>query len=375
MVSVEKTDKSSGGMWRWFAQALTQQDSFAGYFQPFIELVLPKWHTDSVRAKVIEVKEELSDMFTLVLQPSPTTFDYKWQRFEAGQYVELIVEQEGARLMRCFSISSSPDYFQRTGLIELSIRVQPKGRITPWLPKNLKKGNMVNISTAKGDFVLPDTKQPLLLIAGGSGVTPFRSMLQQLYRTKAQNLDIKVLYYSRSADHVAFEKEFLEIDKSLTGVDIHFIDSEQDGFISTDHIQKCCPDFAERHSMICGPVPMIQAAKACLDELAVPADQIEFEYFGAAPVDMPEGASGVVSFAKSGLKHVDENGNQSILDGARAAGLDPLVGCGIGVCHQCICKKKSGVVYNTRTGEYSDSGLGEVQICVSVAQGDVVLDI
>ena len=127
--------------------------------------------------------------------------------------------------------------------------------------------------------------------------------------------------------------------------------------------------------MICGPVPMIQEAKACLDKLAVPADQIEFEYFGAAPVDMPEGASGVVSFAKSGVKYVDENGNQSILDGARAAGLDPLVGCGIGVCHQCICKKKSGVVYNTRTGEYSDSGLGEVQICVSVAQGDVVLDI
>jgi ferredoxin len=65
----------------------------------------------------------------------------------------------------------------------------------------------------------------------------------------------------------------------------------------------------------------------------------------------------------------------TLLEQAEGLGITPLSGCRIGVCHQCICKKKSGIVFNTRTQEYSDTGSEEIQLCISVAQGDVILDL
>ena len=159
-------------------QSLTLTDSIQAYFEPFLQLVWPMWRADGFRAKVVNVRNELADVYSLVLKPSK-----HWGGFNAGQYIEITVEQNGRRVSRFFSISSSPEHYARTGLIELSIKIQDKGRITPWLA-NYKNNNhfknFVSISKAQGDFVLSTTSQPQLWIAGGSGITPFRSMLQQL---------------------------------------------------------------------------------------------------------------------------------------------------------------------------------------------------
>ena len=362
--------------WTWFSQAIVQHDSFAGYFQPFIQLLLPHWSTDAFRAEVMEVRNELSDMYTLVLKPAPTLLDKRWPDFLPGQYLELMVEKDGARTLRCFSISSSPDYFKRTGLIELSIRVQAKGRITPWLKESLHQGSIVNISAAQGDFLLDESlrQQPLLLVAGGSGITPFRSMLQQLARKQDQQADIQLMYYSRNADHIAFESELQSIARQLPNLTIHHIDSEQNGFISAEHIQEYCSDYKQRTTMICGPAPMIKLARQSCDQLNMPAEQVLFEYFGAPPVEIEAGEEGIVSFQVSGI-HSAHAENKTLLEQAEENGLNPVSGCRIGVCHQCICQKQSGVVINTRTGERSDTGPGEVQLCVSVPVGDVVLDL
>lgn len=362
--------------WTWFSQAIVQHDSFAGYFQPFIQMLLPHWSTDAYRAEVVAVRDELSDMYNLVLKPSPTMLDKHWPAFLPGQYIELMVEKEGARTLRCFSISSSPEYFKRTGLIELSIRVQAKGRITPWLKEALHKGSIVNISAARGDFLLDAElrQKPLLLIAGGSGITPFRSMLQQLAAEQDLQADIQLMYYSRNIDHVAFEAELQGIARQMPKLTIHFIDSESDGFITAEHIERCSPDYLERTVMICGPAPMIKLARQSCQQLNMSAESVLFEYFGAAPVDIEAAEEGVVSFATSALHSVNKD-NKTLLQQAEESGLNPVSGCRIGVCHQCICQKQSGVVINTRSGEKSDTGPGEVQLCVSVPVGDVVLDL
>jgi ferredoxin len=101
-----------------------------------------------------------------------------------------------------------------------------------------------------------------------------------------------------------------------------------------------------------------------------------FEYFGAPPIEIDAAEQGVVSFTRSGVVSAQPEGEQkTLLEQAEAKGLNPVSGCRIGVCHQCICQKQSGVVVNTRTGETSDTGPGEVQLCVSVPVGDVVLDL
>ena len=383
------TASSNGLMqqsWTWFSQALTQHDTFQGYFQPLIQMLAPQWSTDSYRAQIVDIRDEMDDMYSLVLKPKTGLIDRHWPTFQAGQFIELMVEKEGTRTLRCFSISSSPAYYEKTGLIELSIRIQAQGRITPWIRQQLKIGSLVNISVAQGQFVLPQTRaddqnlEKYLFIAGGSGITPFRSMLQQISsiasNSREQSADIQLLYYSRNNQHVLFQQEFEQLAQEHSGLSIAFIDGEESGFICTEHVQAYCSDYYLRTAFICGPSPMIQQARKVLTELEVAQDKIVFEFFGAAPVEIESNEQGAVVFQTSDKTVISEEGSVStLLEQAENAGISPVSGCRIGVCHQCICKKKSGIVFNTRTQQYSDTGSEEIQLCISVAQGDVVLDL
>jgi ferredoxin-NADP reductase len=367
--------------WTWFSQALTQHSSFSGYFQPLIQMIVPQWATDAYRAKIVAIRDEMADMYTLVLKPQTGLIDRKWPAFQAGQFIELMVEKEGSRTLRCFSISSSPAYYKKTGLIELSIRIQQQGRITPWIREQLATGSLVNISVAQGDFVLPAVQnqhpEKYLFIAGGSGITPFRSMLQQQALNKqSSELDIHLLYYSRNNQLIVFQQELEQLQKDYPSITITFVDSEKDGFICSEHLQDYCPDYSLRTSYICGPSPMIQQARKVLAELDVAKEKIQFEFFGAAPIEMENSEHTVVHFQASEKTVISEKDKAAtLLEQAEAQGLTPVSGCRIGVCHQCICKKKSGIVFNTRTQQYSDTGSEEIQLCISVAQGDVVLDL
>jgi ferredoxin-NADP reductase len=367
--------------WSWFSQALTQHTTFKGYFQPLIQLLVPHWSSDAYRAEVLAIRDEMADTYTLVLRPQTGWLDTYWPTFKPGQFIELMVEKEGSRTLRCFSISSSPAYYEKTGLIELSIRIQPQGRVTPWIRQQLSQGDLVNISAAQGDFVLPQAvdvshkSEKFLFIAGGSGITPFRSMLQQLDQTQTA-LDIHLMYYSRNDQQVLFQQEFEQLEKHYEGLTITFVDSEKYGFICMEHLQKYCRDYDQRNAFICGPSPMIQQARKALAELGVAKHKVNFEFFGAAPVETDGGREGAILFQASNQTVLSQHDqHNTLLEHAENAGLSPVSGCRIGVCHQCICKKKSGVVFNTRTQEYSDTGYEEIQLCISVAQGDVILDL
>lgn len=360
-------------LWQRLARSLTQHDSFGAYFEPLIQLALPMWSTNGYRTKVLEVRTELPDVYSLVLKPGRG-----WGGFHAGQFVQIVAEQNGVLCSRYFSISSSPDHYARTGLIELTIRVQDKGRITPWLRHHFADGGWVRISAAQGDFVLPQSDEPVLLLAGGSGITPFRSMLNQL-RAQNDNRDVQLLYFARDARHFLFQDEFNRLQLDNPQLNITLLDNEQHGLISAELLQQYCPDFARRQILICGPAPMIALSRNILTDLQVPQQNIGFEYFGAAPIDQPRSSSdaALVAFRQSGI-NVDIAAGESarsLLEVAENAGLKPVSGCRVGVCHQCICQKQSGVVYNTRTGQYSDTGAGEIQLCISVAASDLVLDL
>ncbi len=359
-------------LWRSFAQSLTQHDSFGAYFEPLVQWFLPMWSTEGHRTRVLQVRDELADVYTLVLRPSAG-----WGGFRAGQYVQITAEQDGVLCSRMFSISSSPEYFARTGLIELTIRVQDKGRITPWLRQHFAQGGLVRLSAAQGEFVLPEGRAPLLFLAGGSGITPFRSMLNQL-RSLNDVPDVQLLYFARDDQHFLFSEEFDRLQLDLPGLTITRLNNEQHGLVSAELIRQYCPDVASRQVYICGPSPMIALSRSLLQGMDIPAAQIHFEYFGAAPIDYPRAAadSALVSFRRAGIAtEVAGSPARSLLDVAEQSGLKPVSGCRVGVCHQCICQKQSGVVFNTLTGQYSDTGAGEIQLCVSVAASDLVLDL
>ena len=74
--------------WSWLARNTTNNVSFKAYFEPLIQMVLPQWRSDKYRSKVIDVRRESADMYTLFINPNK-----HWQGFLAGQYIELTVEK------------------------------------------------------------------------------------------------------------------------------------------------------------------------------------------------------------------------------------------------------------------------------------------
>lgn len=367
-----QSDSALGRAREWLARSLTQEKQMAAYMEPLIQVVMPGWQTDAIRSKVVQMRPETDDVYTLVIRPGK-----RWKGFVAGQHLRITAEQNGSLQTRFFSVSSSPAHYRDSGLIELTIRVQESGRITPWLRDHFAAGGICNLSEAEGEFTLPAGAKPLLMIAGGSGITPFRSMLNQLASNNDPR-DVHLLFYVRDDSNALFREEFEKIAAAHSNIRVTFMDGSKVGVVCEEHLREHCPDFEKRKVMICGPTPMIQLARQTVRDLGVSDDNIMFEYFGAAPIEMDrgDGKDAFVSFERAGQSAIARNESPvSLLELAEGEGLKPTSGCRVGVCHQCKCTKRSGVVYNTLTGKYSDTGQEDIQLCVSVAVNDVVLDI
>ncbi len=360
---------------QWLSKTLTNHSSVKGYLEPVIQMINPNWQSHGFLAKVIEKRIENEWVFSLVLQPQK-----KWPSFKAGQYIELQVEINGVRYTRIFSISSSPSYYLDSGLIELTIRRQAHGKVTPWLSTDLSKNSTVRISRAQGDFVLPkylsnETSHPLLFIAGGSGITPFRSFLHELADQNTHQ-DVHLIYYNQSSEPL-FAEEWQQLAEQIPNLKINLIDTSIVGQINTEQLSKLCPDYINRLAYICGPHGLITSSRDILIDLNVNDSNIRHELFGPKPItELSRQLDGEITFTRSGTQaSYTADQNKTLLELAEANDTNPISGCRMGVCHQCKCHKQQGVIYNTLTESYSDTGAEDIQLCISVAVGDVSLDL
>lgn len=352
---------------QWLSMALTNNISTKAFFEPLIQLLFSKWRVNSYRAGVIEIRNENNNVYSLILKVSK-----RWENFKPGQHVELTVEQNGVLVSRVFSIPSAPGLYRKYRKIELTISKQPKGRITPWLNKSLKIGQYVNLSAAAGKFIIANKSQSTLLIAGGAGITPFRSMILE-----ARHIEkIHLMYFAQKSNHL-FIQELRSCMKTNTNLKVTFIDSKESGHISIVHLNQYCPDFRQRKIYVCGPFTMIESTKQLLLDNKVSHENICYEYFGERPIDnLDIKTVGTVRFNKSDIEiKPTVNKPQSLLTMAESIGLKPMTGCRMGICHQCICQKQQGIVYNTITNAFSDTGSEEVQLCVSVPVGNVSINL
>lgn len=353
---------------QWLASTLTNHNSFRAYAEPLVQWIKPGWSAQGIQAQVVNIRPEGSTVFSLVLKPNR-----KWPGFTAGQHLDLSVNINGRRLMRTFSLSSSPAMFKQTGLIELTIRKQTQGKVTNWLAEGLSVGDQLTLSAARGDFTLPEAPYPMLLIAGGSGITPFRSFLHQL-AAEQDNRDVQLIYYNQGKP--LFAHEWTTLQQQIPGLQITLIDTDRQDMINREQLAALSPDAHDRTAWLCGPYGLIETARNLLLELGADEQDIHHELFGPRPVD-PNliTQAGTVHFSQSGISLNTEQQPRSLLELAEQAQLKPISGCRMGVCHQCSCQKNHGVVYNTLTGQRSDSGSENIQLCVSVPLGDVQLEL
>jgi len=238
---------------------------------------------------------------------------------------------------------------------------------------------VVTLSQADGTFALPAQRpERVLLISGGSGITPVMSMLRTLC-DEGHCGQITFLHYSNAAKDVIYAAELAEIAARFPNVKLlrAFAETSQgcelQGFFSREQLLHAVPDYAEAQAFLCGPPGMMKAVQKVWADDGI-ADRLHLEHFSAAPVALDSAnAEGEVRFFRSERLAVNNGG--TLLDQAESAGLKPESGCRMGICHACTCRKTAGRVRDTRTGEISDAGESDIQICISVPVGTVTLDI
>lgn len=327
--------------------------------------VQPLWSLDRVKARVECVIDETADTRTFVLRPNRL-----WRGHSAGQHVGIELEIDGVRHQRSYTVSAAPG----AQTLAITVKRQPGGKVSNALHDRVRAGDVLTLSEARGEFVLPDDAQPLLMLSAGSGITPLMSMLRAL-DARGATLDIDFVHQCRTPADAIFATELRELAARHAGLRLHLHYSQEQGRLDAAGIAMLVPDYAQRLTLMCGPEAFMDMIEAHWREQNLAAS-LRKEYFArrlvasapAADIDAQIGCT-------RSERRFDSRGKASLLEEAEAAGLRPQHGCRIGICHSCKCKKISGTVQNLLTGEISSEPEQMIQLCVSAARSDLTLDL
>ncbi|WP_024794857.1 ferredoxin reductase [Tomitella biformata] len=336
----------------------------------YLELVDPMVTVRDLRAEVTDVHRTTSDSITVTLRPTR-----QWAGFEAGQFVQVGVVIDGVRHTRCYSPCDSQH--RADGRIELTVKAHPGGLVSGHLHEHARVGLVVDLSQAAGTFRLPNPRPAdVLLISGGSGITPVLSMLRTLVDEGFAGR-ITFLHYANAESDVAQLAELRSLAAAHGNVELTLAytesgDGDLHGFFGPEHLAAAAPWHASAQTYLCGPPGLMTSVAALYDELGL-ADQLHREEF-TPTVIVPEGtAGGTLAFTASSAEA--ENSGATILEQAEASGLTPEYGCRMGICFSCTAVKRSGCTKNLLTGELESDPDQPIQLCVNVPVGDVAIEI
>ena len=334
----------------------------------YLEHLHPLLTVDEVRGRVVEVIHETGDASTVVIRPNGA-----WRGFVPGQHVQFGVEVDGRRRVRVFSVSSSQA--NRDGTFSVSVKAHPDGYVSQFLHNELAPRTIVHLSQAEGEFVLPaELPDHLVLLSGGSGITPVMSMIRTL-RDRRYEGEVTFLHYARSRADEMFSDELdhLADETSFSITRIYTREPEPEaalaGRFHVDHLKHLGVDASDALTYVCGPAGLIASVRDTYEELGA-TDQLRMEYFKVPTVDLDAAdATGTLTFDATGTSA--DNSGATILEQAEAAGLEPAFGCRMGVCNTCAVKKLHGAARHVVSGEVQADTDQTLKICVHVPVGDV----
>ena len=345
---------------------------------------LPVWDGENTALYVADIIAETHDVFTFRFQGDPLCrFEY-----QPGQYCTFVLNIEGKRVLRSYTISSTPT---RPFILEVTVKRVPGGLVSNWLPDNLRVGDRVTIAGPKGKFCLKPghIASKLLFLGAGSGVTPMMSMSRWLSDVAA-DVDMRFFNSVRGPDDIIFDNEIqLLMNRYRTFSPVMITSSREvnnwegyKGRINKEMLTELAPDIHERTIYICGPEGFMDAAKEMILELGFDQANLHLESFGGARSnagsDETEAVAGdiEVDFAGTG-KIVSTNGTMALLDFAEAHEVEVDYSCRSGSCGECKLRLLKG-----KCRSETDEGLtedekaeGYILSCVSYPEENCSFDI
>jgi ferredoxin-NADP reductase len=222
------------------------------------------------------------------------------------------------------------------------------------------------------------------MIAGGSGITPFLSMLRYI-EDRCLSAEVTLLYFVRTRNDIIFENELNLLHARLQRFHFVTVLSDPDpqwlglsGHLTRELIDVNVGDLSSPTFFVCGPPGMMKAARELLKSMKVNPSRIKQESFGAVPAPaVPNAAIEMarVEFARSKQIRMASS-SATLLETAEASGIQMPYGCRQGQCGTCVTKLIAGQVQmDAEDGlTAAQKAQGYILPCVSHAKGDVEID-
>jgi len=229
-------------------------------------------------ATVTSVTQETGSVVTIALDPAD------WPGHRAGQHLDVrLTADDGYIAERSYSIASAPGE-----PVAITVERLEDGEVSPYLTEELRAGDKLELRGPIGGYFVwePADGGPLMLLAGGSGVVPLRSILRHRRRT-GSDVPARLLYSARTLPDVIYRGE-LDQDHDGAQVIYTLTRSQPPGW--TGHTgrldqallaEAAWAGEANPLAFICGPTSFVETAAAGLVGLGYPPERVKTERFGA----------------------------------------------------------------------------------------------
>jgi ferredoxin-NADP reductase/MOSC domain-containing protein YiiM len=315
-----------------------------------------------------------------------------------GQFLVLRVAlgEAGRSATRSYSLSGAvglPDY-------RVSVKREPGGSVSGFIHANLRSGATVEVAAPRGNFVLKDGTNPVLLISAGIGATPVLAMLHAL-AASGSSREIWWLFGARNSAEQPFGAEVLSLLARLPNgrAEVCYSAPLPADLSGGPHLHRGRLDAAvleqlalpkDGSAYVCGPQAFMDDIRSALEHLGLAPAQIRTEVFGAGPAITPgiaatraarphppagdPGTGPAITFARSGLTAAWRDDATSLLEFAEACDVPTRWSCRTGICHTCEVGLLAGAVaYDPAPIDLPADG--NVLVCCATPRGDVVIDL
>ena len=311
---------------------------------------------------VVEVVKETSDAHTFILAPA----DGSTLSYLPGQFLTVRIptdRPEGAA--RCYSACTAPGH---DDLIAVTVKRTRDGYASNWLCDQVGVGSQLEVLAPAGTFTPQSLDHDLLLLAGGSGVTPVMSILKSVLL--GGQASVTLVYANRHEESVIFRDQLNDLvgrfpDRLQV---LHWLESVQ-GLPTVATLRTLLRPYAGRESFVCGPGAFMDVAVASLASLDVPKSLIHVEKFTSLEGDpfeivrtdvdtsQPSASAEVILF---GTTHtVRWPWGNKLLDVLLAEGINAPYSCREGACSACACILEEGEVTLEHNEVLEDADLAE----------------
>ncbi|MFW0793942.1 ferredoxin--NADP reductase [Gordonia sp. CPCC 205515] len=307
---------------------------------------------------VTSVIDETDDARSFVVQPdSDQAAEFVYR---AGQFVTVRVPDHGRGTARCYSLSSSP-HTDGEAQLKFTVKRVAGGTGSNWICDEVAPGHILEVLPPTGVFTPSSLDESVVLVAGGSGITPVISIAKSILHGGSGS--VLLIYANRDEKSVIFGHELRRLSERFGSrlTVIHILESVQ-GYPAATQLADLIGPISTREVFVCGPTPLMDLVTSVCADLGMPRQRVRAERFLSLAGDpfnpiadepTPGGdesadAAAVTVALDGERRSVPWRRSQRLLDALLDAGVDAPFSCREGACSACVCSLVSGEVRMVR---------------------------